>query len=88
MSILRWAALAAALMTAAAAEADEPSVALFNGRGLDGWVNVNGAPGTWSVRDGILIGSGKPSGFLHTEDLHEITCWNGNHARRSPGPRA
>jgi len=28
---------------------------LFNGKDLAGWVNVNTAPDTWSVRDGIIV---------------------------------
>ena len=47
------------------------SVDLFNGKDLTGWVNVNGAPATWSVRDGVLVGAGKPSGFLRTEKMYE-----------------
>lgn len=40
---------------------------LFNGRDLSGWVNVNTAPDTWSVRDGMIVCTGKPNGFLRTE---------------------
>src|SRR5262249_14174526 len=37
--------------------ADEPprAAALFNGKDLSGWVNVNGAPDTWQVRDGMIV---------------------------------
>ena len=45
-------------------------VELFNGKDLRGWVNVNGARSTWSVRDGLLVGTGLPSGFLRTETMH------------------
>ena len=47
------------------AEEPKPSgrqIVLFNGKDLTGWVNVNGATATWSVRDGMLVGAGKPSG--------------------------
>jgi hypothetical protein len=57
-----------------AAEEPKPSgrpIDLFDGKGLTGWVNVNGAPATWSVRDGVLVGAGKPSGFLRTEKMYE-----------------
>ena len=37
-------------------------VDLFNGRDLSGWYNVNGAPETWSVKDGMIHCTGKPSG--------------------------
>ncbi len=30
-------------------------VALFDGKDLTGWVNVNCAPGTFTVRDGIIV---------------------------------
>lgn len=48
-----------------------PPIELFNGRDLTGWVNVNGAPNTWSVREGLLVCSGKPSGFLRTAEMYE-----------------
>jgi hypothetical protein len=44
---------------------------LFNGKDLTGWVNVNTEPGTWSVRDGLLICTGKPIGVMRTEKQYE-----------------
>jgi hypothetical protein len=44
---------------------------LFNGKDLTGWVNVNTAPDTWSVRDGMLICTGKPIGVMRTEKQYE-----------------
>lgn len=44
---------------------------LFNGTNLDGWVNVNTAPKTWSVRDGLLICSGKPTGVMRSDRQYE-----------------
>jgi hypothetical protein len=44
---------------------------LFNGRDLTGWVNVNTAPDTWSVRDGILECTGQPIGVMRTEKQYE-----------------
>ena len=44
---------------------------LFNGKDLSGWVNVNTSPETWSVRDGMLICTGKPIGVLRTERQYE-----------------
>jgi len=44
---------------------------LFNGKNLSGWVNVNTAKDTWSVRDGILVCSGHPIGILRTERQYE-----------------
>lgn len=44
---------------------------LFNGRDLSGWVNVNCAPDTWSVRDGMIHSSGKPICELRTDRMYE-----------------
>lgn len=44
---------------------------LFNGADLSGWVHVNTAPDTWQVRDGMIICSGRPKGFLRTERRYE-----------------
>ena len=46
-------------------------VPLFNGKNLDGWVNVNCAPETWTVRDGMIICSGIPTGVLRTKKQYE-----------------
>ncbi|MBA7600766.1 hypothetical protein ES703_07825 [subsurface metagenome] len=44
---------------------------LFNGRNLKGWVNVNGAPETWTMKKGVLICSGIPTGVLRTDRHYE-----------------
>ena len=44
---------------------------LFNGKDLTGWVNVNTNPDTWSVRDGVLVCSGRPIGVMRTEKQYE-----------------
>ncbi|MBN2311204.1 MAG: DUF1080 domain-containing protein [Candidatus Hydrogenedentes bacterium] len=44
---------------------------LFNGRDLTGWVNVNTAEDTWSVRDGLLVCSGHPIGVMRSEKQYE-----------------
>ena len=44
---------------------------LFNGRDLTGWVNVNTEPETWSVKDGLLVCSGKPIGVMRSEKQYE-----------------
>ncbi len=44
---------------------------LFNGKDLSGWVNVNTAKDTWSVRDGLLVCTGKPIGVMRTEKQYE-----------------
>jgi len=50
---------------------DEAGLALFNGRDLQGWVNVNCAPETWSVRDGMIHSTGKPICELRTARMYE-----------------
>ncbi len=57
--------------TAGIQAADGEFVPLFNGRNLDGWINVNCAPETWTVRDGIIHCTGIPTGVLRTERLYE-----------------
>lgn len=44
---------------------------LFNGKDLTGWVNVNTAKDTWSVRDGMIICTGHPIGVMRTERQYE-----------------
>ena len=44
---------------------------LFNGHDLSGWVNVNCAPETWTVRDGLIHCTGLPTGALRTTRQYE-----------------
>ena len=44
---------------------------LFNGKNLNGWINVNTAPDTWRVKDGLLICSGKPIGVMRSDRQYE-----------------
>ena len=44
---------------------------LFNGRDLTGWINVNTAEDTWTVRDGTLVCSGRPIGVLRSDRQYE-----------------
>ena len=44
---------------------------LFNGKDLAGWVNVNTAPDTWRVDNGMLVCSGQPIGVMRTERQYE-----------------
>ena len=44
---------------------------LFNGEDLSGWVNVNCAPETFSVRDGMIVSTGIPTGVMRTERMYE-----------------
>ena len=45
---------------------------LFNGRDLAGWVNVNTAPDTWRVKDGLLISCKAGVGFRLTAMSQEL----------------
>src|SRR5260370_39525014 len=53
------------------AAADNGFVPLFNGKDLQGWTNVNCAPETWSVRDGMIHCTGLPTGALRTPRQYE-----------------
>jgi hypothetical protein len=44
---------------------------LFNGKDLTGWVNVNGGPKTYTVRDNMIVTTGVPAGFLRTDRQYE-----------------
>lgn len=63
--------MVAALAAAGVALADDGFRPLFNGKDLSGWVRVNNAPGTFFVRDGLIVTTGKPTGFLRTERIYE-----------------
>src|SRR5216117_982803 len=65
-----------ACMTAACAAVvvaadDDGFVPLFNGHDLTGWVNANCAPETWSVREGMIHCTGRPTGALRTSRQYE-----------------
>jgi hypothetical protein len=63
---------AALLLTTPCAFAQELAFRdLFNGKDLTGWVDVNTSPETWSVRDGMLINTGKPIGVMRTDRQYE-----------------
>lgn len=71
------AATIAPLALTTQAEAQSPSAVLlewrdlFNGRDLAGWVNVNCAEDTWSVRDGLLVCTGHPIGVMRSDRQYE-----------------
>src|SRR5262245_22402346 len=46
-------------------------VSLFNGKDLSGWHNVNCAPDTFFVKAGMIITTGKPTGYLRTDKQYE-----------------
>ena len=52
--------------------ADEDGfVSMFNGKDLAGWRPVNVAADTFSVRDGMIVTTGVPTGFMATERMYE-----------------
>jgi hypothetical protein len=50
---------------------DEVLRPLFNGKDLSGWVPINVAPETFTVRDGVIVSTGKPTGMLRTDRPYE-----------------
>src|SRR6266550_6787572 len=65
--------LACLLLTrsAHAGQNDDGFISLFNGKDLTGWVNVNGAPSTWTVRDNMIVCTCIPTGVLHSTKQYE-----------------
>ena len=60
------------VFTAPAFAADQNGfVSMFNGRDLAGWTNINCAPETWTVREGVIHCTGKPTGALRTTRQYE-----------------
>jgi hypothetical protein len=54
-----------------AADKDAGFAPLFNGKDLTGWVNVNCHPETFFVKNGEIITTGRPTGFLRTDRQYE-----------------
>lgn len=44
---------------------------LFNGRDLSGWVPVNVAPSTFTVRNRMIVSTGVPTGVMRTDRMYE-----------------
>jgi hypothetical protein len=63
--------LTATCASVAVAADDDGFVPLFNGRDLTGWVNANCAPETWSVREGVIHCTGRPTGAMRTTRQYE-----------------
>ncbi|HZN68557.1 MAG TPA: DUF1080 domain-containing protein [Tepidisphaeraceae bacterium] len=61
----------AACVTAARAQQQEGFTSLFNGKDLSGWVPVNVAPNTFTVRDGMIVCNGVPTGVMRTDRQYE-----------------
>ena len=58
---------------------------LFNGKDLSGWVNVNTDKDTWSVRDGILVCSGRPIGVMRSDKQYENFILHIEWQHKEPG---
>jgi hypothetical protein len=64
-------AAAAFTLTVASSEPVPQWRDLFNGKDMSGWVDVNTSPETWSVRDGMIINTGKPIGVMRSDKEYE-----------------
>src|SRR5688572_1447485 len=62
--------LAIAPLTRAAAD-NEGFTPLFNGKDLSGWVGVQVAPSTFTVKDGVIYCTGVPTGVMRTDKMYE-----------------
>lgn len=63
--------LALLLATHLCAADDDGFTPLFNGHDMTGWVRVNGAEDTFTVRDGMIIDTGLPIGVIRSEKMYE-----------------
>ncbi len=60
------------LVIASSTHADDDGFRpLFNGKNLDGWVGVNCAPGTFTVKDGVIHSTGVPTSVMRTDRQYE-----------------
>ncbi|OYU46242.1 MAG: hypothetical protein CFE44_03170 [Burkholderiales bacterium PBB4] len=71
--ILRLVSISIWVFSLAVLKAEETLVFrdLFNGKDLSGWVDVNTSPQNWTVKDGLLVCSGKPIGVMRSEKQYE-----------------
>ena len=65
------ASLALVVLGFLAGAAEGEFIPLFNGKDLSGWVNVNVAPNTFTVRDGMIVSTGVPTGVMRSERMYE-----------------
>ena len=63
--------LLAGVLSIGAMQQEPGSVALFDGASLKGWVNINCAPDTFGVRDGMISSTGVPICEIRTERMYE-----------------
>jgi hypothetical protein len=69
------------------ARSGDDFVPMFNGKDLTGWFNVNCAPDTFYVKDGMIITTGIPTGYLRTAKQYEnfIAEFDWMHVPAKPG---
>jgi hypothetical protein len=72
LSLILAATLASPCSLVADDNSQEGWTTLFNGKDLDGWKfhlgkEGGGNEGTYTIKDGVLICSGKPAGYIYTE---------------------
>ena len=84
-SVVLLLAIAAADCHAADADGFTP---LFNGRDLSGWVPVQVGPNTFTVRDGLIVCDGVPTGVLRTEKMYENFVLELEYVHLKPGGNA
>jgi hypothetical protein len=73
LALALFATLAVPGFLCVAEDTEQGWCSLFNGKDLDGWrfhLGKEGAQndGTFTVKDGVLVCSGKPSGYMYTEE--------------------
>jgi hypothetical protein len=71
MKIARFFSLLCVCAVPLAAAENSDFKPLFNGQDLKGWGNVNCAPETFTVKDGLIVTTGHPTGFLRTDRQYE-----------------
>jgi hypothetical protein len=72
---MRFLSMLVVLVVVSAAVAAEPDkdgyVSLFNGKDLTGWVPVNVHPKSFFVKDGEIVTTGQPIGYMRSEKQYE-----------------
>lgn len=67
----------------------EPGFAeLFDGATLEGWVNVNCAPDTFTARNGVIHCTGKPTGVIRTAEPYQNFVLELEYRHLQPGGNA
>ena len=68
---------------------EELWIDLFNGKNLDGWINVNTDKTTWRAENQMIRCTGKPTGLLRTKEVYEnfiLECeWRHNSPNGNAG---